>query len=431
MTREGRRNRIGPLAVAALAALVALPSLRNGFVYDDVPLIVQNDLVHRLGAWTRIWGSGYWPAGTLYRPLTIQLFNLEWILGGGRPIVFHAVSILLMAVTAWLVWRLAHRLLPSLPATIVAALFAVHPVHVESVAGVVGQSELLTAVFAMLAVERFMAWRARGTLGAGHRAALAVLSLLAISSKETGYVVPLLLGAAELTFFPAPRRAVARLFLLQGGAVVAGLLLRLSVLGGLTGETPSAALQGLSAGGRALGMLAVVPEWARLLFWPVRLQGEYGPPALSLTEAPVLVRLLGAVLVLLAAAVLYWGWRRQRVVAFAVLWIALSLLPVSNLLVATGLVLAERTLFLPSAGAMLAAGALVSVLLPRLGSAPKAARIVLAGAGLGLIVAAGAWSAARSTVWRSQEVFFARLVEEAPTTYRAQYVASLIHYGER
>ncbi len=431
MKSGNRREWLAPVAVALLAIVVALPSLQNGFVYDDIPVIAQRDLVHHLGSATRIWSSPYWPVAQLYRPLTIQLFSLEWALGGGRPAVFHAASIVLIAASTVLLWRLARRLLPALPAVIAAALFAVHPVHVESVANVVGQSELLAAVFVLLAVERFMVWRARGTLGAGHRVALAGLTLLAICGKETGYVVPLLLGAAELLFFRPPRRAVLPLFFLQAGAVFAGLLVRLIVLGNLTGTAPAVALRGLSPGARALGMLAVVPEWARLLFWPARLQGEYGPPALSLIATPVLIRLLGVVLLLMIAAAAYWGWRRQRVVAFGALWIGLSILPVSNLPAATGVVLAERTLFLPSAGAVFLLGALVSVLLPRLAAAPRVARMTLAITGIGVLVAAGLRSAERSTVWSSQEVFFARLVEDAPNTYRAHFVASRFYYGEQ
>lgn len=419
-----------PLAAAALAVTVALPSLPNGFVYDDLPVIVQNPLVHGLGSFSAVWSSGYWPAGLLYRPLTIQWFGLEWVAGAGRPLVFHLTSILLLAVVTVLLWRLARRFLPPTGAAIAGALFAVHPAHVEVVANAVGQSELLATLLILLAVERYLAWREAGALDLPRRAALAGLTFLAIVSKETGYVTPLLLAGAELCSFRAPRKAIRPAFLLQAGAVLAALLIRLIVLGSLAGETPAVPLQGLGVGARAVGMLAVMPEWARLLFWPARLQGEYGPPALLLVDAPILVHLLGAVLLLLGAALFYWGWRRQRGVAFAGLWIAIAILPVSNLLAATGLLLAERTLFLPSVGAVLLVATAAEILRPRLAQGPRALRLALPALGLALIVAAGVRSAERATVWRTQATFFTRLVLDAPDTYRAHYVTSRFYYGE-
>lgn len=427
----GRAERVTPVALTGIAALVAISSLANRFVYDDVPVIVQNRLVHDLAAFPTIWTSSYWPVGQLYRPLTVQLFGVQWALGGGHPVAFHATSILLMALTTLLVWRLAKRILEPLPATIAAALFAVHPVHVEAVANVVGQSELLAAMFTLVAVERYVVWRAQGELGSSRRLALAALTLLAIFSKETGYVVPLLIGAAELTLFRMPRRAVVPVLALQAGAVAAALLIRLGVLGGAAGETPTAALSGLNLWERATGMLAVVPEWARLLFWPARLQAEYGPPGLSVSDPAGGAQILGAALLAVALAVFLWGWRRQPVVALGVAWIAVTLLPVSNLIAPTGVVLAERTLFLPSVGAVLLLAGLGRSLAARLPALAPAGRRTTAALGVALIVLVGMWSARRALVWRDQSGFFAQLMREAPRTYRAHYVASRFYYGER
>ncbi len=431
MSSAGRRDGLAPLAAAALAAVVALPSLFNRFVYDDVPVIVQNNLVHSLSAAPAIWRSSYWPVGMLYRPFTIQLFNLEWVLGGERSRVFHGVSIVLSALTAYLVWRLARRLLPPSGAAVAAALFAVHPVHVEAVANIVGQSELLAAVFTLLAVERYLAWREWGRFGLGHRLALAGLTLLAIFSKETGYVVPLLLGIAELCRFHAPRRAVLPVFFLQAGAVVAALLIRLSVLGSVAGEAPSPSIAGLGFATRAAGTLTIVPEWARLLFWPAHLQGEYGPPSVSLIGAPLGHYLLGAPILAGALVLLAWGWYREKTLALGLLWMAAAILPVSNLLAPTGVLLAERTLFLPSVGAVLLVAIVAVRVASHLGERPGSLRVAATAMGIALIVLAGEQSAERATVWRTQSIFFARLLEDAPRTYRAHYVVSRFYYGEK
>src|SRR5688572_2220551 len=354
-SRPWRRPQV---LVALLALAASAASLANGFVYDDIPIVMQNPLVHHAEMVGQIWTTPYWPAGLLYRPLTMQGFALQWAAGAGSPIVFHATSVLLMVLLALLFWRLARRILPEAPAFLGSALFAVHPVHVESVANAVGQAELLATALTLLALERYLAWRVGGPLGAPRRAALAVLTLLAILSKETGFVIPaLLLGAEVLLVAPrGPWRTrlgvLAPVLVLQGAAVVVAVLARIIVLGPTPGAGPAVALQGLRPGERVAGMLAVVPEWARLLLWPAHLQAEYGPPAIPVTGPIGPAHVIGAGLLLAALGILLITWRRHPVIAFGLSWVGIALFPVSNVLTSTGVILAERTLFLPSAGAM-------------------------------------------------------------------------------
>jgi hypothetical protein len=368
----------------------------------------------------------------LYRPLTIQLFAAQWTLGSGAPVVFHAVNVLLAALTALVGFRLFRRVLGGFegpawrePALLGAVLFAVHPVHVEAVANVVGQGELLAGLLAVVAVERYLAWRAADGLSAGRRLLLALFTLLAILAKETGYVIPLLLLAAELMDRRAEGQTGRWAALgLQGGAVLAGLLMRVTVLGSLAGETSATVWRGLDWSDRAMAMLAVVPEWLRLLVWPARLQAEYGPPALPVTASPGGAHWLGLGILGFWAAGLGYAWRRRPVAAFALLWIGITLLPVSNLAAGTGIVLAERTLFLPSVGAML----LVAALVQGLPVSARVTRLIPAGL-LALAALAVIRFQTRLPVWRSQESFFAALVADAPRTYRAHFVASRYHYG--
>jgi len=434
-------RRAAALATAALAAALALPALPFGFVYDDVLLIRENPLVHTLGRAGEIWSSSYWPAGLLYRPLTIQLFAVEWAIGGGSPLAFHLFSAVLAAGAALAALRLYRQVLPGRtgtwwaePALLGAVLFAVHPVHAEAVASIVGQGELVAGLLALVVVERYLAWRASDALSAGRRLLLALLTLAAILAKETGYVIPLLLGAADLTMGRRTdgqkgrrtdgqkgRRAA---FVLQGCAVLAGLLARLAVLGSFAGETSATVWRGLGFFDRAVAMLAIVPDWLRLLFWPARLQAEYGPPALPVTAAPAGLHGLGILILMLGAAGLGLAWRRRPALGFALLWTGIALLPVSNLPAATGIVLAERTLFLPSAGAMLLVAALL-----RAQPAGRPALLVPLGV-LALAALAAVRFQTRLPAWRSQESFFRALAEDAPRTYRAHFVASRYHYGQ-
>jgi Tfp pilus assembly protein PilF len=106
----------------------------------------------------------------------------------------------------------------------------------------------------------------------------------------------------------------------------------------------------------------------------------------------------------------------------------IAILPVSNIVTATGVILAERTLVLPSAGAMIVLGACVGYLTAAGWSGPRLRRVVLASVSV-LAVAATLRSMERSRVWRSSERFFDQLVIDGPTTYRAQLVASVYYLG--
>src|SRR5882672_10708702 len=203
-------------AVVALALISSLSGLRNGFAYDDQAIIVGNPQVHSLAGLLHRFAEPYWPADRgsgLYRPLTIILFSLQWVMSGGAPLIFHLTNILLYVALAVAVLSLARQLLPEPAAWLAGALFAVHPVHVEAVANGVGQAELTTGLAAVIAVRLYLGWRSAAPerpIGIPGTAALVVLYLAACLCKEHGMVLPALLLAAEFTVITDPRSWRAR-----------------------------------------------------------------------------------------------------------------------------------------------------------------------------------------------------------------------------
>lgn len=443
-----------PLAAATSVVLLALlasaSGLGNGFVYDDRPIILENARVHTLARWWEAFAQPYWPPNwgdTNYRPLTILSFAVQWALGGGSPLLYHAVSVALYVGVCLAVLRLARLVLPSSAAWIVAALFAVHPVHVEAVANVVGQSELMVALGSTLAVAAYVRMRDAGA--ARERlppavAAIALLYAMVSFSKESGFLLPGLFLAAELTVvrtrLGAQRRALrarARelwpVYSVCAGIGLVYLLLRRSVLGGF-GDDPNVVISLLSHESRVLTMLGVVPDWARLLLWPARLAADYSPPGVRVMLGPAWEIVPGLAVLLGAAALGIAAWRAGRpVAAFGLLWLAVAIFPVSNLVIRSGVILAERTLFLPSVGALIAVGAAAAWAIDRLAELPRSRRR-LAAVPLALVLAAGAAkSASRQRVWRDGETFLEQIVQDAPLSYRAHYMYGmwLIENGRR
>ena len=432
-----------PAGLVALVAVAAsLAGLGNELVQDDLSLLLESDRLHGLARWREILASAYWPpphAQDLWRPLTSLLLAAEYGLGDGNPAVFRVMSYLLYAGTAVLVYRLAARFLAPGPALFAGLLFAAHPVHVEAVALAVGQGELLVGVLGTLLVLRYLdrQSRAGGRLTPADWAGIAALYLAAGLAKEHGLVLPLLLLAAELILMRGSVRS--RAHLVAGYGVLAGIgllvvLVRGLVLGGnLVGSFPATPLEGLGVAGRGAFMLQVVPHWVRLLGWPLALQADYSPQEIESAAGFTGLQALGLLLVF-GAAVLAWVARRKApVVTFGLSWIVIALLPVSNLLVPTGIVLAERTLFLPSIGFVLAAGGLGDWIVRRTAPAPAVlSRIGLALAG-GVILALGARSAIRHTDWRNDATFRVAGVEDAPRSWRTRlsYASWLFEAGAR
>ena len=419
---------VWPLLVGLLALVASIGGLLNQYTQDDIPIIWKNPAIHSLGGIGELFTKSYWPPPFIsahYRPLAPVSFALEWALGGGSPIVFRLVSYLLYAAVSVGVYHVARLRLPTIVAFGVAALFAVHPLHVEAVALAVNQPELWIGLIFCFAVYRYVRVRDRGeALSDREQLLFAGLYLIGCLLKETALVLPGMLVAAEVllvrTRQPVRLRIAQgrRLLLLMMLAAVAFYWVRTQVLSGsLLGAFVSETLAGLSMQERALTMLAVVPEWLRLMLWPALLKADYSPGELVAHTAWGPMQTLGLVILAILLAMLIAAWRRAPVIAFGLAWCAIGIFPVHNVLVPTGIVLAERTLFLPSIGVMLVLGGLGSLLLER---ASASTRLLLASV-TGILLILGAFrSTTRHPVWSDQfGLWYHTANVDAPRSYKA------------
>ena len=406
---------------AALAITLFAVSVTFGFAYDDVHIIQNRPLLHSLGNWQEILTAPWW-IDALYRPLTMLTFAMDWAVGGGAPWVFHLVNVLLHAAVTYGVWLLA-RPAGVVTALVAAGLFAVHPVHVEAVANIVGRAELLATLAALGAV---LAVRWNGSV-----ARLATLGFLIVglAAKETAFAIPGLLlitiwlsaRVVGLPFGTHVRRhagLVAIAVLLTGTWIA----MRAGILGDVAGDHPAPGLEGLGLGARVIGMSPVIVQWVRLLVWPAALSVDYSPDHFSVATGMTLAGLAGFAVL---AAATWWGWReraRDPWITYGLLWMGGTLLVISNVLVPSGVLLAERSLYLPSVGAMLVLGRLAERAL----AAVPAARVRTVWAVIGVVVALGAArSALRVPAWRDTNTTLTQLLTDAPRSFRAWWVAGI------
>jgi protein O-mannosyl-transferase len=432
------RHRMLWVAVVAVAIAVYLNTLANGFALDDVPIIRDNTRVHDLYALRDIWLTPYWPhLGEelgLWRPMAIFLYALQWAIGGGSPVLFHAVNVALHALVTFLVFALLARLTASVPAFWGALIFAVHPVHTEVVANVVGQAELVAAaatLFACLIVARRPPGNEvtlRQSLG------IVLCFLIAVLSKEHAVVMPALLVLIDVAqrrvhlSFAGLRqycRSLALPVMLVLGALSAYLAARLYVLdGALIGVHAGPQLHYLHGEFRVLNALRAFPEFIRLMFFPWRLAVDYSPAMILPAEAVTGMVIMGAsflALCLVLTAITPW----RPSIGLPAAWFLFTILTVSNLLFAVGILLAERTLYLPSfaVSAAVAAGWYhTSHYWPQSGKLALQAALVVA------VFAGGYRTWIRNPDWRSTATVQHALMRDHPESYKAQWTHATVNW---
>lgn len=414
--------------VALLALVTYLPSLGNGFTLDDADVVRDDERIRDLRAVPELLTQPYLThvpaARSPYRPLTSVSYALSWSLGNGQPFGFHLTNVVLHVLACVLLLGVLTALgAPNQGATLGAAVFAVHPVHVEAVAGVVGRADVLVATWVLAAL---LLWLSEGVSKAGRVAGVALIYLLALASKESAVVLPALLVLSVVLKGgeTAVRKAVVGTLPALAAmalSLVAFLGARRAVLGGVVQLDVASYIAMLSPTERATTAVANLGELLRLLVFPADLAPDYGPEVILPAGAGD-VRFWGGVAILLGGlGLVVSGVRRPEGgrlwIAGCVAWIAIAYALLSNLLLPLPMWMAERTLYLASVGVALGVVGVVRAVQtehPRLQPAVVASMLLL-------IVTGGVHAGRHSALWRDDTTLFTDFAERHPESFRAQW----------
>jgi protein O-mannosyl-transferase len=437
-------ERVSTALIVLAAVLPFLPTLAFGYVLDDT-YSIRGNVTLRSG-WDSLWrvwaeqfGGNRGPFVGLYRPVTMTLFAFLFNAGGRWPLWFHLLAIAIHAAASVVVLRLLLRAVPRTPAFLLALWFAVHPVHVEAVANVTSSTEILVALWTCGLAAQLWRIANAGRQATWRDSAIAgTLYLGAAFSKESGVMA----APIALLFawgWHAPRAAPSsdvsaewrRWTPVLAAFVVATILIavtRALVLGGPVSGKPIAAiaLEGMNGWERAAAMLSLGPKLLGLLLWPMVLNPQYGPSTFP-TSASAIVAWCGVTLVVLTVATILCirAARRDRRWLVACGWTLLSFFPASNLLVATGQVLAERTLYVPSIGVAMLLALVAERIASRLAATARAARLAALAAALTVVAVFGARSAIGARVWRGHDSLFAQMIAADTAGYEGYWQAGV------
>ena len=356
------------LVVATVVVLCYANSLSNAFVFDDTPLLLSDPgslALDRLpGHFTGEEGFNK-TMGRYYRPLVSVTYAVDRLtsralFGRMDPRSFHATNLLIHLAGCWVLLALLLLLFERPSAALMATLvFAVHPIHTESVAWISGRTDSLAGLFYFTAFLAYL--RYARTPKALWLWVLFTSYGLALLSKEMAVTLPAALVLFDLLQRNqrAPQRSRLRIYAALVGLTILFLVVRQAALTGKVVPPEGQYFFGQPSLTVLGTMLQTLPVYARLLTLPTGLLYHYNgvlPYQASLLAGEVLLALLFLVVTLALAC---WCRRREPLVALSILFFYLSLLPVLNI-VPTFSLMAERFLFIPSFSMVLLIGWLLN-----------------------------------------------------------------------
>ncbi|XP_031506238.1 protein O-mannosyl-transferase TMTC1 isoform X3 [Papio anubis] len=395
-----RRQGCG-LAPAGAAALLAGASclcygrsLQGEFVHDDVWAIVNNPDV-RPGAPLRwsIFTNDFWGKGMAentshksYRPLCVLTFKLNIFLTGMNPFYFHAVNVILHClVTLVLMYTCDKTVFKNRGlAFVTALLFAVHPIHTEAVAGIVGRADVLACLLFLLAFLSYNRSLDQGCVGESFPSTVSPFFLLfslflgtcAMLVKETGITVfgvclvydlfslsnkedkSYLRASSNRNFLLTMRPFLKRAILVLSYVLVI-LYFRLWIMGGSMPlfseqDNPASFSPYILTRFLTYSYLLAFNVW--LLLAPVTLCYDWQVGSIPLVETIWDMRNLATILLAVVMALLSLhclaAFKRleHKEVLVGLLFLVFPFIPASNLFFRVGFVVAERVLYMPSMG---------------------------------------------------------------------------------
>ena len=405
------------LALFLLACLPYANTLFASFVYDDHYQIVENPYVHSFRYLPKIFGTTVWSfqgaQGTTnyFRPMMSFGYLLFYQIAGAVPFSFHLANVVLHALVVLLVFCVLRRLSGERIALIAAGLFALHPIHTESVAWIAGVTDLELALFYLLAFLLYLRLEDPAS-GFGIRAAMCASFALALLSKEQAITLPVLATLFEHFYREDRETTSVRQKLSRYAPLWATVVVYLTVRGILLGGIASiAARPGVSWYEIGLSAISLIGAYLWKLLWPMQLSAFYVFHKSShLMDGSVLFGLLGLFSCGIIFALL---WRRARIISFSLVFLFLPLGPVLNARWMSASVFAERYLYMPSIGFcwLLAWAAVIvwrsegpSLLRPL----SRAVPVLL----FAIAFPYGAKTVVRNRDWRNEEVLFKKTLEQ-------------------
>ncbi|MCZ2845525.1 MAG: tetratricopeptide repeat protein [Candidatus Bathyarchaeota archaeon] len=351
--------------IVFLSIIIYANTLWNGFVYDDMGEIVNNQWVRQF--------NNLFSACHRYRISETFTIWLDYKLWDHSAVGYHFTSLLFHILVSVGVYFLANLILKNrLSAFFTGALFATHPVHTEAVSVISHRQELLAMLFMLISLILYIKGRSFDKTKRKKTWFFIILSLIsyffAMTAKEVAIILPVLIFLYDCFFHSNSSIRNWKLEIRNSAKyyipylVIFGLFFLFSITGprwrfSYAGFNVVSLGHSLS-GGRSyasilLTQLKGFSEYLRLLFYPNRLSIDYYFPIRATLFQPSTI--LGLILLFGLLALMIILFKKSKIISFGMAWFFINLLPVANIIPKTFFV-AERYLYIPSFGFCLIVG---------------------------------------------------------------------------
>lgn len=358
-----------PWKFAILIVLVSVAVFSNTlsmeFIWDDHSQVLNDQKIRRLGNIPSMFTSNVWGGvkgeyqTPYYRPLFSVSLASDYAIWGESPFGYHLTNILLHAASSVMVFLIGLRLFKgTIPALFASIIFAVHPVHVEAVTWISARNESLCALFMFASFYCYLLYKEEKK---AHYIAVSLMMFFsALLSKEMAVTFPGLILVYELCFGEGSLKDKVKQPIVFCLLIIPYFVLRLIFLERGTFISAPLPVRFLTSAG-------IIVEYLRLLILPINLKVIYHIPLqkiFSVREVLVPFAVLAGVI---AGLVMLWKYEKR--LFFCLSWIFITLFPISGLpVILLPVPMAERYLYIPSAGFALAIGALFSSIMVKKGA---------------------------------------------------------------
>lgn len=402
--------------ISAAILLVTLawywPALDDDFVYfDDPAYVLENPHVHR--GWTPstvAWALRTDRMGT-WHPVTWLSHAADWGLYGDDARGHHLTSVLLHALNAVLLFWVLRRMTGSLgPSAFVAFVFALHPLNVATVAWIASRKGVLSTTFGLVTIGAYAAYTERG--GVGRYLLVLVAFALGLASKPMLITLPILLWLLDV--WPlrrmqwngrpmgAERPVFEKLPMLLLCAAVAVVVIWVRRIG-----------EPVPLGERLAQMPVAYVIYLWRIVWPQGLATPYPP-----SPVPTAFAVVGASMLLVAITAAAVATRRKRpFLLVGWLWFLVTLAPVIGIVQFGAYPMADRWMYVPMIGVLIAVAWGVASLLPRSAAVKAVAGALAAVAVTGFAVV----TQAQIAIWQNTETLFRHAIAVTENNRTAHY----------
>jgi len=421
---SGKQLTLAILLIFLLGALCFVNSLPNSLLNWDDQVYIQENPSLRTLSWSSLKSLFSRPYFKNYAPIHILSYQIDYRLFRLRPQGYRMVNILLHVLNSILIFFLILKCYPQgfLTALAAAALFAVHPIHVESVVWISQRKDVLSACFFLLALHGYIIFRQKARRGHIWYGLSLGLFCLALLTKPTAVTLPLILLLYELCFRGKEDRASGRQLMATAPFFFLAALSAAATLWAQYVDTGIKQYVGQSflISFLLTGKILILYLWKLIL--PIGLSNRYVFLIKRLDELITPSLFFSWALILIFLAGLIWLWRKKRKeLAFPGLWFLITLLPVANL-IPTSTQMADRYLYLPSLGYCLAVGLIIQALSQwaegqdEEGRGFRWAHLLIL---VGLLIVYSSLTIARNRVWRNDRTLWKDALAKDPANYHA------------